>query len=280
LRVAMKKLDLKNMTVVITGASGGIGGETGVAFARRGARLVLSGRNRGALEKVAARVRASGAEAHIVPAEVTHRKEMEALAAKAVELTGRLDVMMLGAGYGVLGAVENVSLEDWHRQMDVNFWGVLHGFYAALPHFIKQGSGQYIIMNSLSGRMAMGLSAPYSASKYALWGFADCVRPELWEKNIGLLSVYPYFVKTAFQGNIQSPDFKVPPDLARKMFGQSPARLGEQIVRACERRQGEIVCTALGKLGTRFVPLSFHLAEWMRRLLLPLTRKALGARKQ
>ena len=272
----MKRLELGGKTIVITGASGGIGGETAAAFARRKARLVLSGRNKTALEQVAERVRSMDAEAHIVPADVTSREQMEELVQKARELTGRLDVMMLGAGYGVLGAVENVSLEQWHRQMDVNFWGTLYGFYAALPHFLNQGSGQYIMMNSLSGRMAMGLSAPYSASKYALWGFADCARSELREKNIGLLSVYPYFVKTAFQANIQSPDYHVPPDLARKLWGQSPARLGEQIARACERRQGEIISTVLGKLGTRFVPLSFSLAEWIRGLLLPLTRKVLG----
>ena len=276
----MERLDLKGKTVVITGASGGIGSETAFAFARRGAKLVLSGRNQAALAKAAEGVRSLGAEAHIVPADVTSREQVENLVAKAIELTGRLDVMMLGAGYGVLGAVENVSLEEWRRQMDVNFWGVLNGFYAALPVFMKQGSGQYIIMNSLSGRMAMGLSAPYSASKYALWGFADCARSELREKNIGLLAVYPYFVKTSFQANIQSPDYHVPPDLARTLWGQSPAKLGEQIARACEKWQGEILSTALGQVGSRFIPLSFHLAEWIRRLLLPLTRKMLGAEKK
>ncbi len=274
----MKKLDLKNRTVVITGASGGIGGETAVAFARRGARLMLSGRNREALEKVAARVRAAGAQAQVVPAEVTSREAMETLAAKAIETFGGLDVMMLAAGYGLLGAIENVTLEMWRRQMEVNFWGVLHGFYAALPHFLRQGAGQFILVNSLSGRMAMALCAPYSASKFALWGFTDCVRTELAAKNIGLLSVYPYFVKTAFQANIQSPDFLVPPDLSTKLFGQSPEKLAEQIVRACERRKGEILCTALGTLGTRFIPMSYNLSEWFRRLLLPLTRRMLEAK--
>ena len=274
----MARFELKDRTVVITGASGGIGGAMAAAFARRGARLVLSGRDPEALAKAADRVKSLGAVAHLVPADVTCREEMEALVGKAIELTGGLEVMVLGAGYGLLGEIADVTLEMWHHQMDVNFWGVLHGFYAALPHFLKQGHGRFIIINSLSGRMAMGLSAPYSASKFALWGFADCVRTELREKNIGLLSVYPYFVTTSFQANIQSPDFKVPPDLARKMFGQSPEKLGEKIVRACERGRSEILCTALGVIGTRVVPISFYLSEGFRRLLLPLTRKVLGAK--
>jgi NAD(P)-dependent dehydrogenase (short-subunit alcohol dehydrogenase family) len=274
----MARYELKGKTVVMTGASGGIGSEAAEAFARRGAVLVLSGRNREALARAAEKVKAAGSAAHAVPADVTRREEVEALVAKALELTGRLDVMMLGAGYGVLGAVENVTPELWRMQMEVNFFGALHGFYAALPHFLKQGHGRYIIMNSLSGRMAMGLSAPYSASKFALWGFTDCVRSELHEKNISLLAVYPYFVKTSFQANIQSPDLNVPGDLAGRMFGQSPQKLAEQIVRACEKGREEILSTALGKIGVRVVPLSYHLSEWFRRRLLPFTRKILRAR--
>ncbi len=274
----MAKYELTGKTVVMTGASGGIGSEAAAAFGRRGARLVLSGRNREALMRAAEKARAAGAEAHVVAADVTRREEVEALAQKALELTGAIDVMMLGAGYGVLGSVENVTPEQWRMQMEVNFFGALHGFYAALPHFLKQGHGRYIIMNSLSGRMAMGLSAPYCASKFALWGFTDSVRCELRAKNIRLLAVYPYFVKTAFQGNIRSPDFKVPADLAARMFGQSPTRLAERIVRACETGREEMLCTALGKIGVRAVPISYHASEWFRRRLLPFTRKILRAR--
>jgi len=270
------KFKLKDKTVVMTGASGGIGAETAAAFARRGARLVLSGRNREKLKEVADRVKALGAEAHVIPADVTIKEEVDALVKGALEKTGNIDVMMLGAGYGLLGEIENVSIEMWRQQVDTNFWGVIYGFYAALPHFIEKGSGQFIIMNSLSGRMAMGLSAPYCATKFALWGFADSVRSELKQKNINLLAVYPYFVKTSFQANIQSPNFRVDPDISKKMLGQSPEKLGERIVKACEKQKGEILCTALGVVGTRFVPVSFHLAERIRRLLLPLTRKVLG----
>lgn len=275
----MAKLKLDGKTVVITGASGGIGREAALAFARRGARLVLSGRNLENLEKAAAGVKDLGGEAHVVPADVSSRDQVEALVKKAIELTGGLHVMMLGAGYGLLGKVENVTMDMWQRQMDVNFWGVLYGFYAALPHFIEQASGSYIIVNSLSGRLAMGLSAPYCASKFALWGFADSIRPELRPKGIKVLSVYPYFVKTSFQGNIQSPDYQVPADLAAKMFGQSPGRLARKIVRSCEKGRGELVCTPIGKIGVRLLPLSYHLAEGSRRIILPLTARLLKSGK-
>jgi len=275
----MGKIDLKEKTVVITGASGGIGGTAAVVFARRGAKLVLSGRNRDALGKVADQVRATGAEAHVVPADVTNWADMQSLVARAIEVTGGLHVMMLGAGFGLLGNIESVSLEMWHKQIDVNFWGVLHGFYAALPHFLKQGSGNFIVMNSLSGRIAMPLSAPYCASKFALWGFADSIRAELAKKNIGLLSVYPNFVKTSFQANTQSPDFKIPPDLAWKMRGQTPEHVAELIVRYCERRKGELVLTGVGLFGVKFMVLSYHLSEWFRRyIMMPITQKMMVRR--
>ncbi len=272
----MGKLDLRDKTVVITGASGGIGSEAAVAFARRGAKVVLSGRNMQALEYAAERVRELGKEAHVAPADVRIYDDVKGVVQQALELTGGLHVMMLGAGYGVLGDIDKLTLEMWHQQMDVNFWGVLHGFYASLPHFIEQGFGRYIIINSLSGRLATPLNAPYCASKFALCGFTDSVRAELAGKNIGMLSVYPYFVKTPFQANIKGPGLDVPHDLAWKMRGQSPARLAERIVRACEKNKGEIISSAFGKVGTRIAPLSFNMAEWTRRLIMPMTRGMLG----
>ena len=126
--------------------------------------------------------------------------------------------------------------------------------------------------------MAMGLGAPYGASKFALWGFADCARSELAKKNIDMISVYPNFVKTPFQANIQSPDFNIPDDLAWKMRGQSPEHVAKVIVRASEKRKGEVIFTAMGKIGVRLLPLSYHLAEWGRRIVLPITGKMLAGK--
>ena len=275
----MGKFELNGRTVVITGASGGIGGAAAVCFAKRGAKLVLSGRNTEALEKIASRVKSTGAEAHIVTADVTARADMEALAKKAFDLTGGLHVMWLGAGLGVLGDVANISVETWQKEMNVNFWGVLYGFYAALPHFIKQKEGQFVILNSLSGRIPMPLNAPYCASKAALWAFADSSRAELKKKNIDMISAYPNFTKTEFQGNIESPDHNVPADLAWKMRGQTAEHVAKRIVRACEKRKGEVVFTLMGHAGIRLTTLSYHMAEFVRKTMLPMTSRMLGGGK-
>jgi len=270
----MARFELKGKTVVITGASGGIGTATALAFAKRGAKLVLSARKIEPLEKLAEKLKASGAEAFVVPADVTKAEDMKMLAEKAIALTHGLDVMMLNAGMGILGEVHHLSLEQWHKQMDLNFWGVLHGFYAALPQFLKQGSGQYIIVNSLAGKIAMPLNSTYCASKFALTGFADSVRQELRKKNIDMIAVYPGFVATTFQANMQSPDYDVPRDLGHAI-ADPPEKIAEGIARASEKRKGEIVFTWNGNFGARYLPLSFTIAENFRRGFLNTSKKVM-----
>ncbi len=276
----MSKVDLKGKTVVITGASGGIGAAAAVAFGRRGSKLVLSGRNLDLLNQAAETTLAFGAEAYVVPGDVTRPEEMRALMDRAWGLTGRLNVAVLGAGFGVLGEAANIPLELWHQQFEVNFFGVLNGFYAALPYFKKQGYGQFIIINSLSGRIAMPLNSAYCASKFALWGFADSARLELKEHNIDLICIYPNFVKTKFQAKILSPDYNVPPDLAWKMGGDAPEKIAEKIARACEKRKEEVLCTVSGNLGARLLPMSHLLSKSFQKISLVITKKLLKAREK
>jgi len=275
----MAKFDLSGKTIVITGASGGIGASAAVAFAKKGANLVLSARKIDVLNKVADQVRAAGSEAYVVPADVTKMDEMQKLADKAIGLTGRLDVMLLGAGFAVLGRAEKIPLELLRQQMEVNFWGVIHGFYAAIPQFRKQGSGQFIILNSIMGRMANPWSSAYCASKFALWGWADSVRAELKKKNIDIISIYPGFVKTRFQARTISPDFIIPEDLADKMRGVSPEKIAETIVRASEKRKGEVICTVSGNLGARLLPASYYIGEFIRQGSMKIQRRMFKSKK-
>jgi NADP-dependent 3-hydroxy acid dehydrogenase YdfG len=270
----MARFELKAKTVVITGASGGIGSATALAFAKRGAKLVLSARKFEPLEKLAEQLKAAGAEAFVVSADVTKADDMKMLVEKALSLTGNLDVMMLNAGAGILGEIHHLTLEQWHQQMALNFWGVLNGFYAALPQFLKQGSGQYIILNSVAGKIAMPLSSTYCASKFALTGFADSVRQELRKKNIDMIAIYPGFVATTFQANMQSPDYDLPPDLGHSI-ADPPEKIAEGIVKASEKRKGEVIFTWNGSFGARYLPLSFTIAENFRRGFLNTSRKVM-----
>ncbi|MBW1989916.1 MAG: SDR family NAD(P)-dependent oxidoreductase [Deltaproteobacteria bacterium] len=261
----MAAFDLEGKTIVITGASSGIGRALAVEFADKGAgHVVISGRNTGALDETAQLVKQKGIEPVCFAADVTSQDEMHALVNEALEKTGGLHAMVLCAGYEIMGAAENLDVDAYRRQMETNFFGVLHGFYAALPHFLEQGRGEFVFFNSAVGKLAAGLNSAYCASKFALTGFTDSIRCEMALHNINVLGVYPGFVKTNFQKNIESPDCNVPDDLARKLMGQTPEHVAKKVVKACCKRKGELIFTFSANLGIRLAPLSFYMTEFAR----------------
>lgn len=268
----MAVFDLRGKTIVITGASGGLGRALALEFARKGAgSLVLSGRNAIALEETARMVQKISHDPITFPADVTSQEEMNALVEKAIKETGGIHAMVLCAGYEIMAAAVNLDADAYKRQINVNFFGVLHGFYAALPHFLEQGSGEFIFINSAVGKLAAGLNSAYCASKFALTGFTDSIRCEMAAHNINVLGVYPGFIKTDFQKNTESPDCTIPADLSAKMGGQSPEHVARKIVKACRKRKGEVVFTFPANLGVRLAPLSFNAAEFGRsRIGLPV----------
>ncbi len=261
----MSRFDLNGKTVVITGASSGIGRAVAMEFAKRGAKVILSARSVKPMEEVAAKVKGQGGEAWVVPADVTKEADMKMLVEKAAELTGQLDVMFCGSGYGLVGRVENICLDLWRQQFEVNFWGVLNCFYAALPVFQKQKSGQYLIMNSGSGRFGIAFWSAYAASKFGLWGFADSARAELKRDNIDVISFYPGFVKTNFHASLVSPDCKFPGDMAATHGGQEPEYVARCIVNASEKRKGQVIFQAGTNFAARFMPISFAFAQMARK---------------
>lgn len=189
------RTDAKRRRVVITGASSGIGQATAEAFAREGARLVIAARDGDALEEVARRCRQIGAEALVVPTDVTQPDEVAALARRAVDFAGGIDVWVSNVGVGAVGAFHEVPLEAHEQVIRANLMGHMNDAYAAIPIFLRQGHGVFVNMISLGGFAAAPFAAAYSASKFGLRGFAEALRGELspWPR-IHVCDVYPAFV--------------------------------------------------------------------------------------
>jgi len=174
--ISLKPLDKQVM--VITGASSGIGLATALAAAQQGASLVLAARSERTLDEIAAQIRESGGEVVTVAADVGERADVERVAEAAIQAFGRIDTWINDAGVSIYGRLDEVADEDNQRLFKTNFWGVVYGSLAALPH-LRQNGGALINVGSEVSDAAVPLQGMYSASKHAVKGFTDALRIEL-----------------------------------------------------------------------------------------------------
>jgi NAD(P)-dependent dehydrogenase (short-subunit alcohol dehydrogenase family) len=171
--------DLRGAAVVVTGASSGIGRATALRFARAGARVALAARGGAALREVEGEITALGAEALSVECDVTDEEAVEALARRAEERFGRIDVWVNDAGVYEMGRFEDLPDEVFRRVLDVNFFGVVNGARAALRRFRRQGTGTLVNVASIDGKVPAPYGSAYAASKHAVVAFSGALRQEL-----------------------------------------------------------------------------------------------------
>ncbi|WP_139920891.1 SDR family oxidoreductase [Hymenobacter sp. DG01] len=185
-------------TIVITGASSGIGRATALAFARPGVRLVLAARRAAVLAEVAAECAQQGARTLAVPTDVTDARAVHHLAEAAAALGGgQIDVWVNNAGSGAIGEFDKVPLAAHEQVLHLNLFGYLYGAYAVLPYFRRQGHGILINVVSLGSWLPEPFTASYSASKYGLRGLMDTLRAELSsEPHIHVCDVHPSYIDT------------------------------------------------------------------------------------
>jgi len=184
--------------VAITGASAGIGRATALRLARDGAALVICARRADRLNAVAAEITAAGGQALAIVADVTSDADMQGLVGSAVARFGRLDVMMCNAGFGIAGAIDDITADQMQGLMDINYFGTYYAVRAALPVFRRQGSGHLIIVSSIVGKRGVPYMGAYSATKFAQVGLAECLRSELAGSAIHVSVVYPVSTETEF----------------------------------------------------------------------------------
>lgn len=185
-------------TLLITGASHGIGKATTLLFARNGYDVILAAREAEPLQAVAQRVQDLGCRALAVPTDTRDAGQVQNLVQQALAFADNVDVLVNNAGVTNIGPVEAMSLEDWHTIIDTNLWGYIHTIHALLPHFLQRGAGTIVNVGSIGGKVPVPFMTAYSASKYAVTGLTEALHAELEPKGIHVAGVHPNLTNSDF----------------------------------------------------------------------------------
>jgi len=185
-------------TILITGALTGIGRATALAFAREGANVVVSGRREEAGQQLATELRALGAQAEFLLADVTDEAQVASLVNQTVERFGRLDVAVNNAGVeGELGPVTGQTAENYRATFETNVLGTLLSLKHEIPVMLAQGSGSIINLSSIAGQVGMAGASVYVASKHAVEGLTKAAALEVAAQGVRINAVAPGPVETA-----------------------------------------------------------------------------------
>lgn len=222
---------IADQVVVITGASSGIGRCTAEYLAARGARVVVTARRADALESLVSDIERSGGTAVAVAGDVTRKEDLERVAVAAVERFGRIDTWINNAGVYLQGRVQDITLDEYRRLLEVNVIGVINGTQCALERMLPRREGVIVQLSSIAARRGVPWTSAYSASKSAIEGFTQALRAELWGSGVRFSIVYPPTVDTpiyqhgrARLGMMPKP---APPVSSAEQAARTIARLAE-----------------------------------------------------
>lgn len=212
-------LSFTNKVVLINGATSGIGKTTAIAFAKAGAKVVLSGRRENLGAEVVSEIHGLGGEALFVKTDVSQESEVAVLVEKTVAHFGRLDVAFNNAGVEGFSPVTEVTEAEYHRIFDVNVWGAIASMKYEIPAMLKSGGGSIINTSSAVGHVGMANTTVYVASKHAVEGITKAAALEYAQQGIRVNAVAPGAVITEmfnrFAGSEKS-------DAAKYLSSQHP----------------------------------------------------------
>ena len=198
---------LDGTVALVTGASSGIGVTTALELARHGAAVALAARRVERLDELAARIRAAGGVAAVLPADVTREEQAHELVERTVAELGRLDTLINNAGMMLLGPVEGAPTDEWRQMIEVNLLGLMYCAQAALPHLVSAAAGaprqvaDLVNISSVAGRIARNGSAVYNATKHGVGAFSEALRQEVTTRHVRVSVIEPGVTETELAGH-------------------------------------------------------------------------------
>ena len=246
---------------VVTGAGSGIGRALAVELGRRGAKLAICDVDTRGLAETEALVKRAGAEVKADHLDVSQRELVLAYADEVAAHFGRVNLVFNNAGIAFTGDVEAMSFKDIDRVMDVDFWGVVNGTKAFLPHLVESGDGHVVNISSIFGLFAVPTQSAYNAAKFAVRGFTESLRQEmaLNKRPVKVTCVHPGGIRTNIARNGEQVEGRDHDKLASsfdKMARTSPEKAANVILKGVEKDRARVLIGADAWVLDRFVRLT------------------------
>jgi short-subunit dehydrogenase len=239
---------MKGKTVIITGASSGIGKALAENFARQGAKVVIAARSEDKILRLKTSLEKVNPDILAVRTDVSVESECKQLVAKTVDHFGGVDILVNNAGISMRALFEDTEIEVIRKVMDINFWGAVYCTKYALPHLLKS-RGSVVGVSSVAGYKGLPGRTGYSASKFAMHGFLEVLRIENRKKGLHVLIACPGFTasnirNTALSGKGEQQG-ESPRDENKMM---TPEAVAQHIVRAIQRKKHRLTLTSEGRI--------------------------------
>ena len=234
---------------LVTGSSSGIGFETSLALAREGHHTFASMRDTSKATNLKEIAIKENIPIEIIELDVDKEESIVNAIKKIVEEAGRLDVLVNNAGYGQFGCTEDVSVEEFRKQFETNFFSIVRIIQEIAPIMRNQNSGNIINISSVAGRIGLPGSPAYISSKFALEGLGECLRYELGQFGIKTTLIEPGVIKTNFFDSMKIPESKADPkykDLTEHILsglkmmvqmGTEPTQVAQVVMKALHDKE-------------------------------------------
>lgn len=253
-------MDFKNKSVLITGASSGIGKQTAIEFAKKGANLILVARRKEKLELVAKELEKFKISVLVCPCDVSDKDQVKEMSKIVLEKFDSIDILVNNAGFAIYGSVSDLSIDEIESQMETNYLGMVYCIKNFLPSMLEKKSGHIVNVASVAASFGLPGIASYCASKFAMLGFSEGLKHELKNSGIGITVVSPIMVKTNF---FDHPSFdKMPKYSPTSLSSKSVANA---ILKASNSPRLEII-----------VPSPVRIAVWLKNTFPYLINPILG----
>ena len=236
----------KDKTVLITGASSGIGYQTAIEFAKQGANLILVGRRKDKLDQLEDKLKQYDIKCLVCVCDISKRDQVLEMSKTVLDKFDTVDILVNNAGFAIYGYVSDLSINDIESQMNTNYLGMIYCTKVFLPSMLKQDSGHIVNVASLAASFGLPGIAGYCASKFAMLGFSEGLKHELADKGVDVTVVSPIMVRTEFF------DHKSFTSMPKSGISLDAKTVAKAIIQATDSPRLEIVVPSITRVAVWF----------------------------